>query len=346
MNANRSEPGRSGLSRRRLLAGASAAASMTALSGNAVANATADHDAQSRDPRARDAPHTGIPGKSALTLRWWGNNSWEIRLRRSDGQAKTVLIDPWITRFRTGTYAPEGADPETPLSVNKELIDGYVESGELRADHILVTHGHYDHLTDVPYLALRTGATVIGTETHVNLMLALGAPPDQLSVATGGERLTFDGYTIRVLRSLHSATGPRARVAFAGTRPARPPEEPTVIRELVEGGTLAYEVANQHGVSVVNLGGSNYVESELAGLRPDVALIPPGGDRVYDYVPRLLDALDRPRYVVPTHWDDFDFPLDEPAKDWGGLDGLRAAVATASPRSRFVVVDHLETFTP
>jgi L-ascorbate metabolism protein UlaG (beta-lactamase superfamily) len=36
-----------------------------------------------------------------------------------------------------------------------------------RADFILVTHTHYDHVLDVPYIATKTGATVIGTESTV-----------------------------------------------------------------------------------------------------------------------------------------------------------------------------------
>ncbi|MEU7632532.1 MBL fold metallo-hydrolase [Nocardia sp. NPDC049220] len=281
---------------------------------------------------------------SGVALRWWGNNSWEIRLPGG----KTVLIDPWLTRFHTGTYSAEGADPETPIVVDTALIDRYVDGGELRADHILVTHGHYDHLTDVPYLAKKTGATVLGTETHLNLLAALGAPENQLTLATGGEFLHFGDYSIRVLRSLHSASGPRAGVAFAGTRPglgAGKLPEPKVIRDLVEGGTLAYEVRGG-GVSVLDFGGSNYIESELAGLRPDVLLLPAGGGKIEDYVARLLRVTGNPRYVIPTHWDDFDYPLAEPARDWGGLEALRTAVAAASPRSTFVTVDHLQTFTP
>jgi L-ascorbate metabolism protein UlaG (beta-lactamase superfamily) len=280
--------------------------------------------------------------QEGLTLRWWGNNGWEIQLPGG----RRVLIDPWLTRFRTGTYSKQGADPKTPLTVDKALIDRYVDSGELRADHILVTHGHYDHLADVPYLAKKTGATVLGTETHLNLMAALGAPEDQFAIVTGGEHLKFEGYTIRVLRSLHSASGARAAVPFPGTRPgygAAELPEPKTIQDLVEGGTLAYEVTGG-GRSVLDLGGSNYVESELAGLRPDVVLLPAGGGSIVDYVARLLRATGHPRHVLPTHWDDFDYPLTEPARDWGGLDALRDAVATASPRSTFVVLDHLKTF--
>lgn len=279
-------------------------------------------------------------GTSGMTLRWWGNNGWEIRVG-----GKTILIDPWLTRFKTGTYTPAGADPRTPLSVNKTLIDGYLDRGFLHADHILVTHGHYDHLTDVPYLAKRTGATVLGTETHLSLMAALGAPEDQLSLASGGEDLTFDGYSIRVLRSLHSAVGARAQVPFPGSRPLSRRDRPRVISDLLEGGTLAYAVTGG-GASVLNFGGSNYVESELTALRPDVVLLPVGGSKVTGYVPRLLSALGRPRYVAATHWDDFDLPLGQAHDPNGGLEVLRKAVAAASPGSEFVVLDHLGEFTP
>ncbi|MEV4056326.1 MBL fold metallo-hydrolase [Amycolatopsis sp. NPDC049688] len=277
---------------------------------------------------------------SGMTLRWWGNNGWEIRIG-----TKTILIDPWLTRFKTGTYTSAGADPRTPLSVNEALIDGYLDRGFLHADHILVTHGHYDHLTDVPYLARRTGATVLGTETHLSLMAALGAPEDQLAIATGGEDLTFDGYSIRVLRSLHSATGTRARVAFPGTRPLSRCDRPRVISDLLEGGTLAYAVSGG-GASVLDFGGSNYIESELAGLRPDVVLLPPGGAKVTDYVPRLLRILGNPRFVAATHWDDFDLPLGQAHDPNGGLEVLRKAVVAASPGSEFVVLDHLGEFSP
>src|SRR5207302_1030774 len=107
------------------------------------------------------------------------NRSTQERYRRRyrsgpsrvlDAEAtRVILIDPWLTRFHTGTYTSAGADPNTPLRVDTGLIDGY----GLRADQILVTHGHYDHLTDVPHLAATTGATVFGTESHANLLRAL-----------------------------------------------------------------------------------------------------------------------------------------------------------------------------
>jgi L-ascorbate metabolism protein UlaG (beta-lactamase superfamily) len=324
-------PPRPAVTRRRLLGGAAglaAAGSLAAAGGIATTDAATDGTAA--------GARALRPGASGVTLRWLGNNSWELRFGGT-----TVLIDPWLTRFRTGTYGPSGADPETPITSDPATIDRYVT----RADLVLVTHGHYDHLPDVPYIAQRTGATVLGTETHLNLLRALGAPGDQLSEVRGGEHIQFDGFAVQVLRSAHSLSGPRRRVTYAGTRPAAPPPRPQVIRELVEGGSLAYMVT-VGGTAVLDLGSANYVRRELEGLRPDVVLLQPGGATVVDYVGELMEALGRPPVVVPTHWDDFDFPLDEPARDWGGLEALRAAVRSVSPRTDFVVVDHLEELTP
>jgi hypothetical protein len=51
----------------------------------------------------------------------------------------------------------------------------------------------------------------------------------------------------------------------------------------------------------------NYIEREVAGLEPDVALIGAGASRkeIYDYSGRLMRDLNYPALVLPTHWDNF-----------------------------------------
>lgn len=281
---------------------------------------------------------TGSPAKrSGVTFRWLGNNAWQIRFG-----ATTILIDPWLTRFHTGVYTPAGADPHTPLSVDPAKIDPYVD----RADLILVGHGHYDHITDIPYIAGKTKATVVGTESHLNMLRALDAPDDQLSTVRGGEYIDFGDHTVQVFPSLHSMTGARRQVPFPGTRPGAPPRRPRTIADLVEGGTLAYQITAPSGFRVLALSTGNFDEQALSGLRPDLAIVPVGNGNVHDYAGRLMHALNFPRWVLPTHWDDYDYPLDEPAKDTGALDATRKAVLKASPRTRFVTLDHLRTFAP
>lgn len=328
------------VNRRRLLAGSAAAGAAALALGAAVPAASADRIPDgSRQPKSR---FQGKAGTSGITLRWLGNNAWKITFG-----TKTILIDPWVTRFPTGTYAG-GTRAGTRLFTDKTLVDRYITG----ADLILVGHGHFDHIADVPYVATKTGAGVLGTETHVNLLQKMGAPPAQLGVVSGGEHLQYDGFTVEVFASLHSLTGvdttKNKQVPFPGTRPGPllKIHEPRTVADLVEGGTLAYQITIADKFRILALSTANFIERELTGLQPDLAIVAAGGRSVHDYVGRLMRALNQPTWVVPTHWDDFDLPLDEPAKDFGALHPLRAAVAAASPTTTFVQLDHLQTFTP
>ncbi|WP_026923154.1 MBL fold metallo-hydrolase [Glycomyces arizonensis] len=272
------------------------------------------------------------PGdRPPVEARWLGTNAWELKSEHA-----TVLIDPWVSRFPTGAYK-DGADPETRIEVYPAVIDEHIGG----ADCVLVTHGHWDHIADVPYIATETGATVLGTETHLNLLRALDAPEEQLGQVSGGERYGFDGFTVEVFRSSHAPSGEHKQILFSGSRLGGVPDRPKRIGDLVEGGSLTYLV-DFGGVSFFNAGSANVLEREIEGIRPTVLFLQPGGGHTPDYVERLLEATGYPPYVVPTHWDDFDEPLTEPAvpgKDWKTV---RDRVAAASPDSEFVLIDHLE----
>src|SRR5262249_37765849 len=156
-------------------------------------------------PKLRPSPARS--GRSGVTLRWLGNNAWEIRFA-----ATRILVDRWLTRFKTGTYTPAGTRLDTPLTSDPAKIDRYVGEASL----ILGCHGHYDHIADVPYLATKTGARVLGTESHLNMLRAYGVPDAQLTTVSGGARLDQGGYSIEVIHSLHSLSGSPPQVPFPG----------------------------------------------------------------------------------------------------------------------------------
>jgi L-ascorbate metabolism protein UlaG (beta-lactamase superfamily) len=318
------------ISRRGVIAGSAVAA-------GAVAATTAGRAFAGTTSPAR---FHGAAGSSGVTLSWLGNNAWRLTFG-----ATTLLIDPWVTRFPTGTYGA-GTRPDTPLTIDKPTVDRYITA----ADLVLVGHGHFDHLADVPYVAERTRAAVLGTESHLNLLRAMGTPDAQLTTVRGGEYLQYDGYTIEVFESLHSFTGTdatqRKQVPFPGTRPGLPPPAPLTVSDLVEGGTLAYQVTIAGRFRILALSTANFVEARLSGLRPDLVIAAVGGRSLHDYPARLMAALGNPTWLLPTHWDDFDLPLDQPAKDIGALGPFRDAIAAASPHTTFVTLDHLESFTP
>ena len=88
----------------------------------------------------------------------------------------------------------------------------------------------------------------------------------------GGEDYQFDGWSVRVLPSLHSALDGKHTV---GGALAGPPALPMGFADYAEGGTFAYLV-RLGGHQILLLSTANFIERELAGLRPDVAIVATG----------------------------------------------------------------------
>jgi len=135
----------------------------------------------------------GGPGLAGVNLQSFGTNAWKITFAD-----KTIWIDPWLTRYDSGVFSGK-FNGATPISVDTAVLDTYVT----RADIILLGHGHFDHIADVPYLAKKTGAMVIGSETHHNMLRAFGVAGKQLVHVSGRENMQFDGFSIEVFRALH-----------------------------------------------------------------------------------------------------------------------------------------------
>jgi L-ascorbate metabolism protein UlaG (beta-lactamase superfamily) len=70
----------------------------------------------------------------STTITWLGHNAWSI-----ETGAHTILLDPFLND-----------SPTAP-----------VKAEDVKADSILLSHGHGDHLGDTIAIAKRTGATVL-----------------------------------------------------------------------------------------------------------------------------------------------------------------------------------------
>ncbi len=213
----------------------------------------------------------GAKVEGALTLSYLGTAGWEI----TDGKT-LVLVDPYLTRLKGNTPndQPLASDPRPVVTrddvVTSDLavIDAHIK----RADFILVTHTHVDHVLDVPYIARKTGALVIGTESTANFAKANGVPNGQILTVKGGEDLELGNCSVRVVPSLHGIIRQSVLPPTSSIFPAdaRPPFR--LGQLLVEGGTLAYLI-RIGGRQVLVFGSMNYIEREVEGLRPDVALV-------------------------------------------------------------------------
>jgi L-ascorbate metabolism protein UlaG (beta-lactamase superfamily) len=290
----------------------------------------------------RDGPSLPLPAE--VTLTWLGTAGWQVN------DANTViLIDPYLSRIRAP--APPGAPPlpagdaravygwDDRPEPDRATINAHIH----RADFVLVTHAHYDHIFDVPYIAERTGATVIGSESTANILRAYGIAEQHLITVRGGEDYQFNGFSLRVIPSLHSPLDHKHYFSSQSAPPGM--KAPLTLQQMhPEGGTLAYLIRiGSH--EILAFGGMNYIERELEGLRPDVVLVGANASRRenYDYCGRLMRVLGYPALVLPTHWDNFRLPYGASQRvALEALQGFLGEITTASPRTRVVVPEYFQ----
>jgi L-ascorbate metabolism protein UlaG (beta-lactamase superfamily) len=291
---------------------------------------------------AETPPKSGGPGSSGVNLKWFGVNGWEITFGN-----KTILIDPWLSRYDAGFFSGK-FNPNTANQVDEATLDQQVK----KADQILIGHGHWDHIGDIPYLAKKTGAQVIGSETHANVLRAAGVPEAKIVQVKGGEYIQFEGYTIEVFPGLHSM-GPTKKHAVPGHLYQVPPSV-TKVGDMPEGDTLIYMITVGGKYRIFLMSTANYIERAITGLRPDVALVASlFANQIHDYTPRLFKALNYPKLVLPTHWDNFEKPLAEGPQDLrtvfgdpANMDLAVKEVKQVSPKSKVVMLKFFESYAP
>jgi L-ascorbate metabolism protein UlaG (beta-lactamase superfamily) len=281
-----------------------------------------------------------------VVLRWLGTAAWEI----SDG-ATVILIDPYVSRI-FGPQPP-GRTPYARAAGDTRPLYGWddvatpdasaIDAHFPRADFVLVTHTHYDHVMDVPAIALKTHAAVIGTESTENVLRAYKVPEEQLIPVRGGEDYEFGAFSLRVIPSLHSPLDHKHY--FSSEKAPEGMKAPLTLRQIhPEGGTLAYLI-RFHGHQILAFGGMNYIEREIEGLEPDVVLVGAAGSRKenYDYCGRLMRDLHFPALVLPTHWDNFTAPFE--ASQQASMDALQSfieEIKAASPKTKVITPKYFE----
>jgi len=283
-----------------------------------------------------------VPGDAPLELTYFGTAGWRI----SDGRV-VVLVDPYLSRLKYGGGGHPDDDRPTFSTDDVAWSDTtLIDSHITEADFILCTHSHFDHLGDVPYIARKTGAKVIGHETATTILRAYGIPEEQLYTVKGGEDYQFENFSVRVVPGLHSALNEKHYYDSRRYDEQSDLQAPLRINQFIEGGSLNF-LARFQGLSVLAMGSMNFIEREFQGLEPDVLIAGVNGSRLglYDFDRRLLTSTGFPPVVIPAHWDNFRVPygFSQEENFQRNIVPFIEALRTISPGSTVITPMHLET---
>jgi L-ascorbate metabolism protein UlaG (beta-lactamase superfamily) len=264
-----------------------------------------------------------------LRVTYLGTNGFEFR-----SGDRALLVDPYFSRINL-------SDMIFGARIHPDVarIDDGMKHLAARADGIVVTHGHVDHLFDVPVIMGKTGACLIASRTAIELAERAGVPNGRCRVITAGEVRYVGPWKIRALAATHDRV--LGKVPFPGESHGNGP--PRRGGDWVCGEPLAYLI-EIHGVRIYVDSGGTPAILPPADIGPlDLAIL---GVALPDSRVRFADALRRlkPRYVFPSHQDDFFRPLNK-GFQFGLLTdfpGLLRQYRQASLPGRLVLLDYFQ----
>ena len=176
-----------------------------------------------------------------------------------------------------------------------------------------------------------------------NILKAYDIPNEQLYPVKGGEDYQFENFSVRVIPSIHSALNDKHYIDSREYK--KPPKAPLKVSEFIEGGSLMF-LARFDSHKILTMGSMNFVERELYGIKPDILLAGVNQSQLglYNYNQRLINVTNKPKYIIPTHWDNFRLPYSFSQQSSIDLKLIpfKKDVEMLSPNSQVLIVRHLE----
>lgn len=260
-----------------------------------------------------------------ISVEWWGSSAFRIRFNDT-----CILLDPYISR---NFYA----DPIPPLTL-AQLADN--------ADQILLSHGHFDHIADVPALLRQNPIVrVHGPEMALQTIRREGGQGTDLNQ---GRVKISDDVNAEVFLSKHlrpdfrsiAKTVLRTMVSKASLSCLRP----ALLRKYPGGESLSYVITfkttDASPFRIQFLGSAGPTDEMLQSWarvhrRMDCLLLPlQGHSKINEIGARIVEIL-KPRFVIPHHHDDYYPPLSQKSD----LSALKRLIAEKTPDTVLLELD-------
>ncbi len=248
----------------------------------------------------------------------------------------TLLFDDGKTAFLIdGFFSRPSMRQALHIEPNKTVIDQTLNTPIFkraipRLAGVIPVHSHFDHAMDAPYIAQRTGATLLGSSSSANLARGQGLTDAQIKTVSAGQIITLGQFQIQFILSKHS---PGNFALGEIDQPLAMPAKPT---ELKMGD--CYSLLITHGKHKVLVHASaGYIPDAFKNVRADWVFLGVGGlgksarSEIEQYWQEVVQNL-QPRTVYLIHWDNFFLPLSSPLQPMPYLfDNLDRTLETLQP---------------
>ena len=221
-------------------------------------------------------------GKNIL-LRWLGVAGIELHKGK-----ETLLIDPFLSRPPLRFIFSGRAKPD------HDLIITHIP----QAEYVLVSHSHYDHLMDVPVIALHTSAQIYGSVNTCQILRIHRIPENQIHLIVDGDKFSAGDFYVSVLPAKH----PYAPGYTSGhLKPNLAP--PLQLRDYRMDSCYSFLI-KAGGLQILVWSSISTNSAQPA----DILFLRAAADQ--DWYAELLTKV-KPKLVIPTHWDNIFQPLSK-----------------------------------
>lgn len=250
-------------------------------------------------------PFSGLllkPGKGSpdLNVRFFGTSTISF-----DDGTTAIMEDGFFSRPGIWTVLTSKIAP------NEQRIDDSLRKGAIHhLAAIFVAHSHYDHVLDTGLVALKTGATVLGTSSTANAVMGAGLPVDRIRVIKDGDTFSYGRFKVTAFETPHSPHPSSVGVID------HPVHTPAKEGDFKVGGNFSYLIEHDRR-RILIIASGNYLPGKFRNVRADVVFLGIGTlgqqtDRfIQDYWRETVQQTGA-KLVIPIHWDSFFEPLDEP----------------------------------